>query len=135
MPPAIHGLAHRDLHDRQFIVSGSKTISLLDFDLVCVADVALDAANLLAHMKLRTLQRNLADSDTALRDCSESFLQGLARQHETGFELRLLFYQASTYLRLALLYAIRPRWMHLTAPLIVAADNCIDRLNTSRVGS
>jgi hypothetical protein len=134
LPPAVNGLAHRDLHDRQFIVSG-KTITLLDFDLLCIADVALDAANLLAHMKLRTMQGNQGSGVSGLSDCSEVFLQALGRQDEAGFEQRLLFYQASTFFRLALLYALRPRWTHLTEPLIAEANNCINKFSDSRVSS
>ena len=124
LPPTVKGLAHRDLHDGQFIVAG-KVISLLDFDLLCIADVALDAANLLAHMKLRTLQGQQQCGGSALSVCSHAFLRGLDRLEETGFEQRLLFYQATTYYRLALLYALRPRWVHLTGVLIIEGEKCI----------
>jgi len=131
LPPAVNGLTHRDLHDGQFMVAG-KSISLLDFDLVCCADMALDAANLLAHFKLRLLQDRSANGDAALSVCSEAFLSGLGRQDEPGFEHRLLFYQATTFYRLALLYSLRPRWTHLTDPLIEAGKRCIDALDELR---
>ena len=132
LSPADMGLAHRDLHDEQFIVS-DNTISLLDFDLVCRADVALDAGNLLAHLKLRTLQARHGHENSALTDCSKAFLTGLGRQDEPGFVQRLLFYQASTYYRLALLYALRPRWAHLTEALIVEGENCLSTFDKSRL--
>ena len=131
LPPAILGLTHRDLHDGQFIVAGD-TISLLDFDLLCQADLALDAGNLLAHIKLRTLQGRQQGDSSAFMECSKAFLAGLGRQHEPGFEHRLLFYQASTFYRLALLYALRPRWSHLTDSLIVEGKRCIDSFNQHR---
>jgi len=131
LPPAVIGLTHRDLHDGQFIVAG-KTISLLDFDLICRADVALDAGNLLAHMKLRALQVRQGCEATALADCSKAFLSGLGRQDEPGFEDRLYYYQATTFYRLALLYALRPRWSHLTESLITEGNRCIEALNGNR---
>lgn len=132
LPPPTYGLAHRDLHDRQLIV-GSHTISLLDFDLLCIADVALDSANLLAHMKLRIMQA-AKPGTSALRACREGFLQGLDRQDETGFEYRQRFYEASTFLRLALLYALRPRWSHLTPGLISEGQSRLNDLETLRAG-
>jgi len=126
--PAVHGLAHRDLHDGQFIVSGN-TISLLDFDLVCLADAALDAGNLLVHMKLRTLQGRPAADSAGLSVCGKAFLTGLGRRAEPGFERRLLFYQATSYYRLALLYALRPRWAHLTEELINLGRQCVKAFN------
>lgn len=131
LPPAQTGLTHRDLHDRQFLVVG-KTISLLDFDLVCVADVALDPANLLAHMQLRVLQGQDESGHLALTACRDALLSGLGRQEEPGFEKRLWFYQATTFYRLALLYALRPRWSHLSASLIAGGNRCIDAFHESR---
>lgn len=128
LPPARLGLTHRDLHDGQFIIAGS-TVSLLDFDLICYSDLALDAGNLLAHMKLRTLQGRQEGDISALTVCSKAFLLGLGRQDEPGFESRLLFYKASTFYRLALLYALRPRWSHLAEPLVVEGNACIDTVN------
>jgi len=134
LPRAMMGLAHRDLHDGQLIVSGNN-ISLLDFDLICRADLALDAANLLVHMKLRTLQGRHDGGDSSFTDCSEAFLFGLGRLLETGFEDRLNFYQATTFYRLALLYALRPRWSHLTDPLIAEGNSCIESIGQDRRGS
>ena len=128
---AAKGLAHRDLHDGQFIVAG-RTISLLDFDLICIADVALDAGNLLAHMKLRALQQRQQNGGSAVSVCSKAFLDGLDGQDEPGFEHQLLFYQATTFYRLALLYALRPRWAHLTDTLIDEGKRCIDTINELR---
>jgi len=128
LPSTVKGLVHRDLHDGQFIVAG-ESISLLDFDLICIADVALDAGNLLAHMKLRALQARQESGDSGVTNCSQAFLDGLDRQDEPGFEQRLFYYQATTYYRLALLYALRPRWVHLTDTLIGEGKRCIDKTN------
>ena len=131
LPDAESSLAHRDLHDGQFLVAGDS-ICLLDFDLLCRADPALDVGNLLAHLDLRQLQRPDA---TGASNCSLAFLSGLGRCDEPGFEQRLLFYQATTFYRLALLYALRPRWMHLVDILISRGKSCIDALSRVRSGS
>jgi len=127
LPVASKGLAHRDLHDGQFIIT-NETISLLDFDLICMADVALDAGNLLAHIKLRSLQKYQEIQTAAASGCSQAFLRGLGRQDEPGFEERLHFYKATTFYRLALLYALRPRWAHLTKSLINEGKRCMDEI-------
>ncbi len=134
LPLAGLGLAHRDLHDRQFIVCG-ESIGLLDFDLICKADVALDAANLLAHINLRVLQACDKSEVSAIDACSQALLNGLGRQDEPGFVQRLLFFQASTYYRLALLYALRPRWAHLTDHLIDEGETCINTFNRTGADS
>ena len=125
LPTARFGLAHRDLHDGQFLVDG-EVISLLDFDLLCKADVALDAGNLLAHLVLRELQAADNRGDNAASVCSDAFLEGLGRYQEPGFNQRLHYYQATTFYRLALLYALRPRWAHLTDTLISRGRQSID---------
>ncbi len=117
LPRARTTAAHRDLHDGQFLVNGHR-VHVLDFDLLCRADTALDAGNLLAHMALRDLQRDHETSFSASRVCGEAFLAGLQRQRDNGFEHRLLFYQAATFYRLALLYTLRPRWQHLVPSLV-----------------
>jgi len=131
LPTASKGLVHRDLHDGQFIISNG-TISLLDFDLICRADVALDAGNMLAHIELRSLQKNQEIPVAAASGCSQAFLRGLGRQNEPGFEQRLHFYMATTFYRLALLYALRPRWSHLTNSLIHEGKRCTDEICKSR---
>ena len=125
LPAARFGLAHRDLHDGQFLVDG-QVISLLDFDLLCKADVALDAGNLLAHLVLRQLQAADNRGANAASACSAAFLKGLARHQEPGFNQRLHYYQATSFYRLALLYALRPRWAHLTDTLISWGRQCIN---------
>lgn len=121
LPRVARGLAHRDLHDKQFIIT-EKSATLLDFDLLCTADTPLDAGNLLAHLRLRELQRGHGDAQV----CSRAFLNGLDRQEEGGFVQGLYFYQAATFYRLALLYALRPRWAHLVDDLINEGQGCLD---------
>ena len=119
--------SHRDLHDGQFLVDGHR-LHVLDFDLLCQADTALDAGNLLAHLVLRDLQRCPKSSFYSSQACGEGFLSGLDRHRDEGFEPRLSFYQATTFHRLALLYTLRPRWQHLVPSLVQLGQQQIARV-------
>lgn len=112
--------AHRDLHDGQFIWSQDQ-ISLLDFDLLCAADECLDGANLCAHLELRTLQEPENFDRKDATSSRQAFLAGYSGATEDGFEARFAFYETATYLRLALLYGLRPRWTSLVPALLAAA--------------
>jgi hypothetical protein len=128
LTPAVVGLAHRDLHDKQFIQQ-PDCVALLDFDLMTRADVTLDPANFLAHMVLRNMQGLRGVTRASIYTCGKKFLQGLARNEEPGFWERLRFYQATTFCRLALVYAVRPRWAGLVPDLATMGNRCIDDLN------
>jgi hypothetical protein len=119
--------AHRDLHDGQLLEAGDDLL-LLDFDLLALADPLLDPANLLVHLKLRALQgRGGATSESALQ-CGRALLDGIDRDGDPDFATRLRFYQAATFLRLALVHRLRPAWNALTEPLTMLAIRCIDEL-------
>lgn len=120
-------LAHRDLHDGQFLEL-KDALGWIDFDLACRADAALDAANLCAHFELRrmqTLWTPSCDDEAALRG---ALLAGLGRSEQHGFRERFRFYSAAARLRLALVYALRPRWVCLSAPLVAAAARELEPL-------
>ncbi|MEW6071943.1 MAG: aminoglycoside phosphotransferase family protein [Planctomycetota bacterium] len=109
-------LSHRDLHDRQMLLT-SRGVALLDFDLLCRADPALDVANLLVHLRLRALQGLVAGGAAGAAARGEELLAGLGRR-DREFLARLRFYEASSCLRLSLVYGIRPRWRHLSPALV-----------------
>ena len=115
--------AHRDLHDGQVIVS-ERRLWLLDVDLLCLADPLLDAANLIAHVKLRELQGLVGADEHSVGRCGRDLLDGLDREGEADARRRLRFYQAATFLRLALVYALRPPWRHLSRELLELARRC-----------
>jgi len=127
LPEPIHSLCHRDLHDGQLLVSEGG-VALLDFDLLCCADVALDPANLLAHLSLRAMQGLRGATEQSVLACSELFMDGLGHQADEGFWTRLRFYESTSFLRLALIYALRPRWRHLQGQLIEMARLCLVEL-------
>ncbi len=125
LPEPRIGLCHRDLHDGQFLEM-EHGIALLDFDLLCRADTALDPANLLAHFTLRALQRADGATDSSAHQAGEALLDGLCETDDASFGARLRFYQATSFLRLALVYAVRPRWRHLSDTLTRIGSRCLD---------
>lgn len=127
LPEPDSGLAHRDLHDKQIVLHGRQLV-LLDFDLACRADRALDPANFLAHLVLRKLQGILGATQRSIDACSECFMDGLAGDRAEGFWPRLRFYQATSFCRLALVYRLRPPWAHLGPDLTAMGHRCLDDL-------
>jgi hypothetical protein len=118
-------LAHRDLHDRQlFRIDGE--VALLDFDLLCQADSALDAANLIAHLRWRAMQGLFGADEATAEAGSRALLEGLDRNAEPDFDRRLAFYQATAFLRLALVYRVRPPWGTLVPGLVERAAAALE---------
>lgn len=119
------GLCHRDLHDGQFLLVDGKP-ALIDFDLLCQADTALDPGNLLAHFSLRSLQGFHGADNRTVRACGEALIDGLDRQKDDAFWNRLRFYQGTAFLRLALVYLLRPKWSKLSEPLVELGKRCLE---------
>lgn len=109
VPRPVWAACHRDLHDGQLLDLGDA-LGWIDFDLACTADSALDAANFVAHLALRRLQGCGPRDESHEHALAAAFARGLARSTEPGFERRAAFYRAATYLRLALVYALRPQF-------------------------
>jgi Ser/Thr protein kinase RdoA (MazF antagonist) len=106
--------AHRDLHDKQIFLDGGPSVGLLDFDTLAAAEPALDLANLLVHLELRAMQR---DCDPGWsRSMAEGVLDGYGR--DSYREDRLSAYADATRVRLACVYAFRPRWSGLSGPVL-----------------
>ena len=127
-PPGMaFAAAHRDLHDGQILVTEHGLV-LLDFDLLCASDPLLDPANLLAHIKLRELQGQRETNPEVVQQSGRALLDGLDRDAEPDFAPRLRFYQATSFLRLALVHRLRPAWDALAIPLTRLADRCTDEL-------
>ncbi len=127
VPEADPTIAHRDLHDGQ-VLEADGELGLLDFDLLCLADPALDAANLTAHLRLRALQEVRGATESSADAACEALLEGLDRGSEPAFHTRLRFYQAATFLRLSLVYSLRPPWAHVVPPLLDLSSRCLDEL-------
>jgi hypothetical protein len=106
--------AHRDLHDKQLFLDDGPSVGVLDFDTLAAAEPALDLANLLVHLELRALQGD-CDQDWATK-MAEGLLEGYGTQL-SGDE-RLSAYADATRVRLACVYAFRPRWSLLSGELL-----------------
>ncbi len=111
--PARSGLLHRDFYDKQIFAHSDGRIGLLDFDTLAVGETALDLANMLVHLELRTLQGR-SHPDLAAQ-ASAAFLDGYNPEPEVRG--RLSAYCDASRFRLACLYAFRPRWRHLVREL------------------
>ena len=117
---------HRDLHDGQLRVRRGSAPALLDLDGLCLADPSLDLANLLAHLPLRALQRGTEVRPEAYEQAAQALVDGYEPGQDEEFRTRLRFHQASSFLRLALVYALRPRWTRVVAPLVTLASRCLE---------
>jgi len=99
--------AHGDLHDKQLLgTCDEPRIGLLDFDGACVAEAALDLANLDVHLALRHRQGKLTGRRYAI---AHHHVLATAN-HLRVSPQRFAAYSASTRLRLACLYSFRPPW-------------------------
>lgn len=107
-------LAHRDLHDKQvFVDPGADrgAVGLIDCDTLAFAEPALDLANLLVHLEFRQAQGLLT---AASRASGEQAILDVAETLEVPTD-RLAAYALSARVRLACVYAFRPRWQDLAA--------------------
>lgn len=107
------GPIHRDFYDKQVLYTKGRT-TLLDFDNMSPGDRAQDVGNFLAHLELRRMQQ--AESGPAIAAAKAAFIDAYG-QCDERFSGRVMWWQAATFLRLACLYALRPRWRHLTPEL------------------
>lgn len=110
------GLLHRDLHDKQLFVADDGALQWIDADTLAHGPRALDVANLAAHLLLRQLQgltRRGAELAGVLLEAAA------LDPRRAGSPER--FFLASSLLRLAAVYALRPRQEALVAPLLAAA--------------
>lgn len=96
-------LAHRDLHDKQLLWSGSS-LAVLDLDTAAYAEPSLDLGNLLTHLELRAQQ---GVWPAALAADIADRLQPLTSRLPVS-PARLALYRRSAALRLACVYAFRP---------------------------
>lgn len=106
--PTALALAHRDLHDGQLLFD-DMGVAVLDADTIARAEPALDLANLLVHLELR-VEQNILDRRAAAI-ATDALLGDPALSSSTLARLRI--YATTARLRLAGVYAFRPRWRPL----------------------
>jgi hypothetical protein len=110
---------HRDYYAEQLLVDTSR-LTVLDFDLYCSGDPALDIGNFVAHLTEHALRHDgspdaLADAETACRD---TFLAVAGAAHRAAVEV----YADLTLARhVALSHDIAER-AHTTEPLLALCE-------------
>lgn len=97
-------VSHRDLHDKQMLADGGS-LGLLDFDTVSLAEPALDLGNLWVHARLRADQGLWSHGHSQV---VQDAVRGVASALGVS-DQRFATYAEATRLRLACLYAFRPR--------------------------
>ena len=102
LPEARPVICHRDFHDKQVLISENR-ITLLDLDLLAISDPALDAGNILAHLRLRALQ----GLSVPWEESAHAIVETMAEMNVD--RSRLLAWTASTFTRLLLIYSRRNR--------------------------
>ena len=115
-------LTHRDLHDGQ-LMNVAGRLAILDFDLACAADAALDLSNLSAHLDLRAMQGMCSAQDSKALEAA--LLAGYGDAGGPDLEARMSLCRRATYLRLALVHSLRPPWSALVAALLDRASHSI----------
>jgi len=118
--------SHRDYYDKQLLIDGRQG-SLVDLETASRAEPELDAANFLAHLELRILQGKELGSD----GLTERFIGGYTESRSELNEERLLWYRASTLLRLACVYFFRTESRQLTDRLLAEARRALGEVRTT----
>jgi aminoglycoside phosphotransferase (APT) family kinase protein len=119
---------HRDFYADQVIVDGDR-LYLLDFDLYCEGDPALDAGNFLGHMREQSI-RSLGDPH-ALRHQEEAFEERFIELHGEGVRHAIKVYTALTLVRHVHLSTLFPERRRSTQALLeMAEEECAHLLNT-----
>jgi aminoglycoside phosphotransferase len=113
LPAGRPALIHRDLHDKQILLGDGGAVGLIDLDTLTLGDPAIDLANLAAHFDLRARQAG-ADLATAAAQ-REALLAGYGAS--AAQRRRVEVYERAARLRLACVYAFRPRWAAVAAAL------------------
>ena len=115
---------HRDFYADQVLVNGRRLV-LLDFDLYCVGDPALDVGNFLGHVTEQSL-RTTGDS-FALAHLERAMEERFVESSGEGTLHAVRVYAALTLARHIHLSTLFPERRHLTGDLL---ELCEERLET-----
>ncbi len=110
---------HRDFYSDQVLVDGDR-LTLVDFDLYCLGDPALDIGNYLGHVTEQALR--LRGSATAFASFEGELMETFARRAETGARTRVRTWAALTLARHVYLSTRFEERRHLTVPLLELAE-------------
>ncbi|MDQ3927841.1 MAG: hypothetical protein M3328_01710, partial [Chloroflexota bacterium] len=119
---------HRDFYADQVIASGER-LYLLDFDLYCEGDPALDTGNFLGHIKEQSI-RTLGDP-YALRDVEEAHEERFVELHGEGVRRAVRVYTALTLVRHVYLSTLFPERRRSTQTILeLCEEECAYLLKT-----
>ncbi|MEZ6120305.1 MAG: phosphotransferase [Pirellulaceae bacterium] len=114
---------HRDFYQDQVILNGSQ-VYLLDFDLACMGNPALDIGNFLGHVAEQSLRetgdsQSLAEVEQVLMDryCA------LAGEH---YRTAIQVYRTMTLVRHIYISSIMPERQQTTLPLIELCETLLN---------
>jgi aminoglycoside phosphotransferase (APT) family kinase protein len=117
LPTAPATPVHRDLHDGHLLIAPDGAVGLLECDALAAGDPALDLGNLLAHLTWRVRQHRLDRAGAG--DTAAAILDGYAAGPDE--RERAAAYAAAAELRLACVYAFRPRWSAIASGVAAPA--------------
>lgn len=101
---------HRDFHPGQALADGDRVV-LLDFDLLCRGDAALDIGNFVGCLRDHGVRAGW--TNVFVRNLERNFYAGYCRQVDRSFWHRVACHEALTLARhvyICLLYADRRNW-------------------------
>lgn len=124
LPRAAAVPVHRDFYDRQLLIDGDRT-ALIDLDGLTRGHREIDIANFEVHLHLRSLQ-GLASREQATRWQQAFSTEYERRSSQPPNPVLLLFYLATTYLRLACKYRLRSGDARIAASLLVRAGSTLN---------
>jgi aminoglycoside phosphotransferase (APT) family kinase protein len=110
---------HRDFYSDQVLVDGDR-LTLVDFDLYCLGDPALDIGNYLGHVTEQALRAHGAA--TAFEPFERELEESFGRLAGTDVQRRVQVWAALTIARHVYLSTRFPERRHLTVPLLELAE-------------
>lgn len=106
---------HRDFYPAQVLADGGR-LWILDFDLYCESDPALDIGNFLGHITEQSL-RETGTSD-ALKQVEETLLEHYLNQVRSFSHYAVATYHTLTLVRHISISTQFPERQHTTEPLL-----------------
>ena len=121
---------HRDFYADQVVVDGER-LTLIDFDLYCVGDPALDIGNFSGHLAEQGLREH--DDPRALADAEDALEERFVELSGEGVRPAVRAYAALTLARHVFLSGELPGRGHLTDALLDLAEARVDAARGARV--
>ena len=128
LPPPVECGIHRDFYADQVIVDGER-LYLLDFDLYCAGDPALDIGNFVGHVTEQSLR--LSGDSLALSECEQALVERYVELAGPASRHAVAVYTTLTLVRHIYLSTLFPERCAFTGKLL---ELCEKRLGASPSG-